>query len=174
MTTPQLVAILANVAIYVALIAFVLYRQMTRQQLRARRLVLLPVILVIFGVQQLAGQHLSISLGSVTYLVINGLVGLALGVWRGTTFRLWTEEAVVMVRGTFLTLLSWGALIAVRVIFAIATHATKYGQGVVIGELLVALAITFAAQNAVIWLRALKLAPVPVLGSESSLTRRVL
>ncbi len=55
-----------------------------------------------------------------------------------------------------------GVLIAIRVPFAAASHAANYAQGLVIGELLLALAVTFAAQNAVMWLRATQLMTIHV------------
>lgn len=59
----------------------------------------------------------------------------------------------MITKGTASTLVAWGVLIAIRLPFAFASHAAKYPQGLVIGELLLALAMTFAAQNAVIWQR---------------------
>jgi len=172
MTTPQVVGILANVAIYVLVIAFVLFRQMTAQQIRPARLVLLPAIFLVFAVQQLTSQHLSLSASTVAYLGINLGVSIAAGIWRGTTFRMWAQYGAVMMRGTRFTLAAWAVLIAVRVVFAFAEHATKYGQGVVIGELLLALAVTFATQNIVIWLRAAQLTAVPMDTGEVSITGR--
>ncbi len=60
------------------------------------------------------------------------------------------------------TLIAWGVLIAIRVPFAAASHVANYAQGLVIGELLLALAVTFACQNAVIWLRATRLTTIHV------------
>jgi len=156
MPTTQLVGIVINVLIYVALIVFVVYRQMSAQPLRPQRLVLLPAVLAVFGVQQLVSEH-AVSAGTVVYLAINAVAGVTLGVWRGTTFRVWSRGGAIMMQGTRLTLASWGLLILIRVAFALVIHATTYGQGVVIGELLVALAVTFAAQNSVIWARSAKL-----------------
>ena len=172
MTTPQLVGIVANVAIYVLVIAFILFRQMTAQQIRPARLVLLPAILLVFAVQQLTSQHLTLSASTVAYLAINLGVSIAAGLWRGTTFRVWAQFGATMMRGTRLTLAAWAALIAIRVAFAFAEHATRYGQGVVIGELLLALAFTFATQNIVIWRRAGQLTGVPTGTGGISVTGR--
>jgi hypothetical protein len=172
MSNSQIVGIVVNAGIYVALIAFVLYRQMTAQPLRPQRLVLLPLLLGAFAIQQISGQHLSAAFGTVAYLGVNFIVGIVLGVWRGTTFRLWSEVGTVMMRGTWVTLVAWGVLIVIRAGFALATHAVRYGQGVVIGELLLALAVTFAAQNVVIWMRAGRLAAGPAASGEAALLGR--
>lgn len=172
MSSSQIIGIAVNVGLYVALIAFVLYRQMTAQPLRPQRLVVLPLLLGAFAIQQLSGQHLSGSLGTVAYLGVNIVAGIVLGIWRGTTFQIWSEAGTLMMRGTRVTLVAWGVLIVIRVGFALATHAIRYGQGVVIGELLLALAVTFAAQNAVIWMRAGRVGAAPVVSGEAALLGR--
>jgi hypothetical protein len=150
----QLVGVVVNIAIYVALIGFILFRQMSRVSLNPRRLILLPGLMAVFAIQQLSRQTLTLDLGAVAFLVASLAVSLLAGIWRGTTFRVWSEAGVVMTKGTAVTLIAWGVLIVIRIPFAAASHAANYAQGLVIGELLLALAVTFAAQNAVIWLRA--------------------
>ncbi len=158
----QLVGVVVNVAIYVALIAFILFRQMSRVSLNPRRLIILPALMAVFALQQLSRQTFTLDLGTVAFLVASLAVSLLAGVWRGTTFRVWNEAGVVMTKGTVVTLIAWGVLILIRVPFAAASHAANYAQGLVIGELLLALAVTFAAQNAVIWLRAARLTAIHV------------
>lgn len=147
------VALIVNIAIYVALIAFVLYRQMSPVPLRAARLILLPAALGLFGLQQLLRRPFADVTSSVL-LVVGLVIAVAAGLWRGTTFRVWSEDARVMVRGTRMTLVTWAVLILVRLPFAFLANAAASPQGFVVGELLLALAVTFAAQNTVIWIRA--------------------
>lgn len=149
----QTLSALATIAIYAGLIGFVLYRQMRAQPLRGRRLVLLPAVLGLFAFQQLARQPLD-GLGTAALLVLSLAVGAAAGLWRGTTFRLWDQQGAVYVKGSRMTLVAWAALIAARLPFAVVSYEAKLPQGLVIGELLLALAVTFAAQNAVVWMRA--------------------
>lgn len=157
MPPDQTVGLMVNIAIYLALIAFVLYRQMSARPLRAGRLMLLPAALGLFGVQQLAREPLGMDVGGVALLVVGLVIGLAAGLWRGTTFRVWPDAGHVMVRGTAMTLVTWAVLIVIRLPFAFLGQAANHPQGFVIGELLLALAVTFAAQNAVIWARAKRL-----------------
>ena len=161
MASSQLVGVVVNIAIYVALIAFILFRQMSRMSLNPRRLIVLPALMAVFAIQQLSRQTHMLDLGTVAFLAASLAVSLLAGIWRGTTFRVWSEAGVVMTKGTVVTLIAWGVLIAIRVPFA-ASHAANYAQGLVIGELLLALAVTFAAQNAVIWLRATRLTTIHV------------
>ncbi len=124
MTSQQVVANLVNGGIYVVLIAFVLYRQMTRLPPRGRRLVLLPAVLGLFALPQLSRQRLSTDVSIIAFLVVNVGVSLELGLWRGTTFRVWTDAGIVFTKGTIATLVSWGVLIAIRIPFAVASHAS--------------------------------------------------
>lgn len=147
------VALIVNVAIYVALITFVLYRQMSSVPLRGARLILLPAALGVFGLQQLLRRPFADVMSSVL-LVVGLVIGVAAGLWRGRTFRIWSDDARVMVKGTRMTLVTWAVLILARIPFAFLANAAASPQGFVVGELLLALAVTFAAQNAVIWARA--------------------
>ena len=157
MASGQLVGVVVNIAIYVVLIGFILLRQMSRASLNPRRLILLPCLMALFAIQQLSRQSLTLDFGTVAFLVASLAVSILAGIWRGTTFRMWNEAGVVMTSGTVVTLIAWGVLIVTRIPFAVASHTANYAQGLVIGELLLALAVTFAAQNWVIWLRATRL-----------------
>jgi len=154
MASGQLTGIVINVAIYAALIVFILYRQMSARPLRATLLVLIPLILAVFATQQLSGARATFDAQLVAILGINIGLSVVLGLWRGTTFRLWVDAGTPMIKGTALTLVTWGVLIATRLPSAFISHAAHYSQGFIVGELLLALCVTFAAQNVVIWARA--------------------
>lgn len=151
--TSQQVGLLVNVGIYVCLVAFILYREMSEHRLRPARLVVPPAVLALFAVQQLSRQHLSTDLTTIGLLGLNLAIGVLAGVWRGTTFRIWSDAGTVVTKGTGATLVSWAALIAVRLPFVVVSHTAKLAVGIGIGELLAGLAATFAAQNMVLWLR---------------------
>lgn len=154
MSPDEVVGLAANVAIYLALIAFLFYRQMSAHPLRGRGLVLLPAALGFFGLQQLGRQSLATNVSGVALLVAGLVIGLAAGLWRGTTFQIWSVAGRVMVKGTRMTLVTWAVLIAIRLPFAFFGHPGSNPQGYMVAELLLALAVTFAAQNVVIWARA--------------------
>ncbi|BCW75469.1 hypothetical protein [Arthrobacter sp. NicSoilB11] len=154
MSPDQFGSLAVNVGIYVALIAFVLYRQMRAQPLRVRRLVLFPAGLGLIGLQQLARQPLAMDVGGAAVFVAGIVIGLAAGLWRGTTFRVWADAGYAMVKGTAMTLVAWAVLMGMRLPFALFDPSSHHPQGLVVGELLLALAISFAGQNAVVWAHA--------------------
>lgn len=157
MSPDQLVGLAANVVIYLGLVAFVLYRQMSARPIRGLGLVLLPAVLALFGMQQLLDQPLTSGLGGVAVVAVGLVIGLAVGLWRGMTFRVWADAGQAMAKGTAMTLVSWAVLIVVRLPFAFLGFAADRPRGFVVGELLLALAETFATQNAVVWARAHRL-----------------
>jgi hypothetical protein len=153
MSGDQLAGLVANVVIYVGVIAFVLYRQLSAQPVRGLRLGVLPAVLGAIGLEQLVRQPL-VSGSGVSVLAVGIAVGLAVGLWRGTTFRVWVDAGRVLAKGTAMTLVTWAVLIVVRLPFAFLGFSAHRPRGFAIGELLLALAATFGAQNAVIWARA--------------------
>ncbi|GAA1152096.1 hypothetical protein GCM10009630_57980 [Kribbella jejuensis] len=153
MSGDQLVGLVANVVIYAGVIAFVLYRQMSAQPVRGLRLVVLPAVLGLLGLEQLVRQPLVPGAG-MSVLGVGLVIGLAVGVWRGTTFRVWAEAGRVLAKGTAMTLVTWAVLIVVRLPFAFLGFTAHRPRGFVIGELLLVLGATFGAQNAMIWVRA--------------------
>ena len=79
----------ALIWIAVALLIFV--RQFQPQPLRRRALLLLgPAVLGFVGLQGLA--HLT-TLEADAFFALNAAVAVAFGVWRGTTFRVWKQNA---------------------------------------------------------------------------------
>ena len=153
MSGDQLVGLVANVVIYAGVIAFVLYRQLSARPVRGLRLVVLPAVLGLIGLEQLVRQPV-VSGSGMSVLVLGLVIGLAAGVWRGTTFRIWPEAGRVLAKGTAMTLVTWAVLIVVRLPFAFLGFTAHRPRGFMIGELLLALAATFGAQNAMIWARA--------------------
>lgn len=140
------------IAAYLGILGFIVYRQFSTQKVRPAGLLVFPALLA-FGAVQALGRA---SFGPVDLAVlgVGALAGLGTGLWRGQTYRIWTDQAgQAWLKGTWMTLASWGVLLALRILVAVGAsllgvHASQLG-----GELLGSLFATFAAQNAVIWLR---------------------
>lgn len=139
----------ALIWIAVALLIFV--RQFQPQPLRSRALLLGPAVLGFVGLQGLA--HLT-TLEADAFFALNAAVAVAFGVWRGTTFRVWKQNARPWLQGTLWTLVLWVVSIAVRVALMGVGRAAGLTNAGALAQLALLLAITFAAQNAVLWMRA--------------------
>lgn len=142
-----------EIALGLAAAAFIVYRQFTPQAVSGRRLLLLPALLAFAGLQTMS-RSAGADLGSAVLLVTSVASGLALGWWRGMTFSVYDRAGITMAQATWTTAISWAVLIVVRVATIGVAGAAGVGHGPALGEMLVGLAATFAAQNAVIWLRA--------------------
>jgi hypothetical protein len=114
----------------------------------------LPVILAAMGISNLAQQPATAP-SAIAMLAVNAVIAITLGLWRGTSIRVWREAAGTILRqGTLLTLAIWLVAIALRALTAIIGHASGMASSVSFGELPLFLGITFAAQNLVVWARA--------------------
>src|SRR4051812_3171227 len=98
-----------------AIIVFFVVRQFTTRPVIGWTSIIPPLALAYFGVQGLA------QLDSTGWFVLTAslTVAIALGTWRGTTFRIWSgKDGSAMMRGNGLTLAVWGVTLAVRIAIA--------------------------------------------------------
>jgi hypothetical protein len=141
-----------GVLIGVVAILFFLVRQFSTRRVLSLANVIIPIALLYFGIQGLN------QLDSVGWLVLGFSISLAiaLGVARGVTFRVWTDErGQQLMRGGALTLAIWLVTIAVRA--AITFGEVRLGLAPAAtspAELWLPAAATIAAQLLVVYLRA--------------------
>ena len=147
------VTAILNAVLVLALVGFVLYRQTVARPVVARRLVILPGILVIIGIAAIS--HVDNGVLNATaalYLGIDLLASLALGALRGCFVRVYQRDGVMWRQGGAVTLALWLVSIAVRAVITIL--ATNAGVGNVSNAgLELALGLTLLAQNGVVALR---------------------
>jgi hypothetical protein len=151
---------LLTVVPWIAIALLVIYRQFTAQPLRGQPLIVLPVILAVMGISNLARQP-SITSTAIGLLVVNVVIASTLGLWRGTSLQVWRDTTgTILRRATQFTLTLWLVAIALRVLTALIGHASGIATSVSFGELPLFLGITFAAQNLVVWARAQSMSTV--------------
>jgi hypothetical protein len=140
----------------VALVAFVLYKQLQTRQVSAERAYTLPGIMMIIGVVQGGLYDRTHPAASVALLAAGVVSALGLGAVRATTMKIWQDErGARWRRGTPLTLAAWVLSVAVRVgLIGIGYWA---GMKAETGGLLLFLGLTLLAQNAVVAWRAQRL-----------------
>jgi len=140
----------------VALVGFVLYRQLQTRQISADKAYILPAVMVVLGVAQGGIYDKGHPTVSVALLIAGVVSAVGLGGVRAGTMKIWRDERGAMWRrGTPLTLGAWGLSVAVRVgLVAIGYWAGLKSET---GGLLLFLGLTLLAQNAVVAWRAQRL-----------------
>ncbi|MEU6425804.1 hypothetical protein ABZ860_07865 [Microbispora sp. NPDC046973] len=155
------------VVIALAVVAFVIYRQMTP------RPVARPVGLIIAAVMVVAGfgggglvdpRHTALSLA---VLVAELLVAAGLGVVRAMTTRVWRDRhGVAWSQGGVTTLIAWVGSIAVRV--AMIALTSLLGLASSQSSVLLFVGVTLGVQFLVVARRASALPTVPVPGVQTA------
>ena len=149
----------ALVAVLIAaLVVLVIYRQMRTMPLQPRQMVLFPVLLVILAFSNFRSLSPH-SVAAIMAFTASVIVALTFGVARGLTTQVWSAGSTVMRKGTTVTLALWIVSIAVRFGIAFAAGLSGVPLKATQAELPLFLAITLAAQNAVIWVRAQQTQP---------------
>jgi hypothetical protein len=136
-----------------AAVVWVLARQVRVARVKSRLLWLAPLVLAYFGFRALPAStwHMAADLG---LIALGAAVSVGLGVWRGQTIRVWREaDGSWWRQGSVRTLALWGALIVARGLLYVLDAAAGHRDASGLGAILVTLAFSFAAQNAVIAVR---------------------
>jgi hypothetical protein len=140
--------ILSNYLIWAAVAVFFIVRQFMPTAIRTGSLVLVPLVMACFGVQAVV-QTPPETLPAVTVFALDAVAGVVLGLARGASTKVWqSADGTWMRSGTALTLGLWIVSIAARVGLGFLGHGA-----VSFNEITFFLALTFGAQNLVVWLR---------------------
>ena len=107
----------------VAIIGYVIGRQLMGEPLRGKRVVLLPAVLAVAGAADLGTHGRHVHLGDVVCLVISGLIAVTIGVLQGRMIRLESRNGALWgqlpVRGLWL----WALLVGSRLIMTVIALA---------------------------------------------------
>jgi hypothetical protein len=144
------VNLVADILLIVLAVGWILFKQVRPAPVKTRLLVIVPVILAYFGITTTAAKTWSNS-PDLLLIVLGAAISVALGLPRGSTIRVWLgDDGRWWRQGSKATLALWGALFVARGGLYLAAQATGHQAASGVGPLLFALAISFAAQNAVI------------------------
>jgi hypothetical protein len=147
------VNIVIDVLLIGAAVVWILARQVQVGRVKLRLLWLVPLLLAFFGIRGLPAStwHVPADLG---LLAVGAVISIGLGIWRGQTIRVWRDaDGTWWRQGSALTLVLWGALIVARGLLYGVGVAVGHREATNLGAILVVLALSFAAQNAVTALR---------------------
>ncbi|MGO9659757.1 MAG: hypothetical protein ACLQVK_06025 [Acidimicrobiales bacterium] len=134
-------------------VVWILLKQVQAGPVKPRLLVIVPVLMAYFGITTTPARTWSDS----TDLLLIGLgavISIAIGIPRGATIRVWRgEDGRWWRQGSRATLVLWGALLVARGALYGLDKASGHPAASGAGPVLLALALSFAAQNAVIAFR---------------------
>ena len=112
-----------RVLVVMAVIGYVIGRQLMGEPLRGKRVVLLPVILAVAGVADLGTHGRHVEPADVVCLVISGLIAVTIGLLQGRMIRLESRNGALWgqmpVRGLWL----WALLVGSRLIMTVIALA---------------------------------------------------
>jgi len=148
---------MASTVIWIAVAALLFIRQFQPHPARGNLLLFAPLILVFLGIRGLTDGGIA----EIAFLAVNAAVAVGFGIWRGQSFRVWTQGSEIWMQGTLVTLGLWGVSIAVRIGLMATGHLLGISTANTMPELLILLGITFGAQNAVLWMRGTSRIPLP-------------
>jgi hypothetical protein len=109
---------LIRIAVVIAVVVYVIGRQLRGEPLRGRRVVLLPVILTVIGIVDLGGNHVAVRPVDVACLVIGGVVAGVIGLAQGAVMRLESRSGTLWGQLPIAGLWLWLLLIVTRLAMA--------------------------------------------------------
>lgn len=143
----------ATVLLIAAAVVWILWRQVQAQPVKAKMLLVVPVLLGYFGIRDTASGTWT-DPAALALIAVGALASAGVGLARGTTIRVWRErDGVWWSKGSKATLLLWGVMILVRGTLDGVAHATGHSAAGGLGPMLLSFGLSFAGQNAVIAMR---------------------
>ena len=114
------------IAAVIAIVAYVIGRQLIGEPLRGKRVVLLPAILTVIGVADLGGKGHHVQPVDVACLIVGGLIVAAIGAAQGLAMRLESRNgsAVGSTAGAR-ALWLWLLLIVARVLMTVVADGVS-------------------------------------------------
>jgi hypothetical protein len=112
-----------RVLVVIAVIGYVIGRQLMGEPLRGKRMVLLPVILAVAGAADLGRNGRHVELADVICLVISGLIAVTIGLLQGRMIRLEARDGALWGQMPVRALWLWALLVGSRLIMTVIALA---------------------------------------------------
>jgi hypothetical protein len=139
----------------VAIVIYVVGRQLAGEALRGRRVVVLPIVLSVIGVVDLHSSTHQVGPADVACLVVGGVVVAAIGVAQASILRLESRDGYLWGRLPVKGLWLWALLIASRLVMTLVADGVDAKVAAATSTILLMLGINRLAQAGVIVLRAM-------------------
>ena len=144
-----------EIVVILAAVCFVMVRRLMGEPAQAKRMIILPGILMVVGLTDLSGQIKTVS--EAGFLVATLAISVVLGALRGASVRISQQNGVAFVRYTWLTLVLWVANLVIKfgANFALKAIDPK-DAGAVSNSLLLTLGAGLLVEGLVVLYRALR------------------
>jgi membrane protein CcdC involved in cytochrome C biogenesis len=176
-----------SVLVVAALAVLMIVRRLAGQPVQAKRLFLLPLIMLAVGGYEVVKSGSGVSASLWLSIVVTGVLSVVLGMARGATLRLYERDGALWQRYTWVTFVVWGVSFVVRfgvraLIGGDAAYRTAIAHGglhgatgsTLIMSMLVTSGLGFLGEALVVTPRALRLGvPFASSGSAAGTGRRV-
>jgi hypothetical protein len=146
---------ITEIAVVAAVVGSVIATQVRGQVLRAKRLLMLPVVLIVIGLVRLHGM-IGVSSADIACITVSAVIAVAIGVAQGAITRLESRDGMLWGRLPVWGLWFWVALIVSRVVMILIAHAIGAEAAASTDSVLVTLGINRLAQGGAIAGRAVR------------------
>jgi hypothetical protein len=144
-----------DIAAVVAIVGYVIGRQLLGEHLRGKRLILLPAVLVVVGAIELFGSNHHPGTTDIALIVVGAVVAAVIGAGQGSMMRLEARDGRLWGQMPGRSLWWWLALILSRIALVVVASGLGAHMAASASAILFTLGINRLAQAAVIAPRAL-------------------
>lgn len=145
---------LAQIVLIVFVAALVIGKRMTGRPVDARRSVVMPGVLAVYGLVVLHKSGAALTRTDLIWLVLQAAVSVVIGVARGCTIRLYERDGVVWARYRPITLLLWLGSIAARFALEAAAVASGADKAAMTSSIMLLFGLSLAAESLIVLPRA--------------------
>jgi hypothetical protein len=138
----------------IAVIALVIGRQLMGEALRGKRLIVLPVVLIVIGVLNLAHSP-PMNVADIACIATSGLIAAGIGIGQGASMRLESRDGGLWGQMPARSLWLWGALVLSRVAVTVLAFSVGAHAATSVDSILFVLGVNRLMQAAVITVRAM-------------------
>jgi hypothetical protein len=139
---------IVEIAALAAAVGYVVVTQLRGQALQAKRLVLLPLVLIVIGLSGLAGMT-GVGADDVACITASALIAVAIGLAQGALTHLDSRDGSLWARMPARGLWLWAALIVSRVVVMVVAHGIGAEAAASLDSVIVVLGINRLAQAGV-------------------------
>jgi len=143
-----------QILLIVFVAALVVGKRMTGRPVDARRSVVMPAVLAVYGVALLHKSGTALTHTDQLWLVLQAVVSVLVGVVRGSTIRLYERDGVVWARYRPVTLLLWIGSIAARFALEAAAVASGADKAAMTSSIMLMFGLSLAAESLIVLPRA--------------------